>query len=458
MILALLVAGCTSPALDVRDPAGSPDGGSSPQDTATTTPVATTGDTGSVVTTGSTGSTADTGTPPVIVDACSTAVPVCPGAPPTSSGQGLVALDRCAFALDRSASFDDLAPLVDGLETLAEAVTFADVAADLNREPVVVSTGSVPGDPPSVELAFRWEDEENNKTTWVPQGITGSPDADATGLYEGRRWVVASFYFDEDADPDADPKGVRLAFVDITDPADPHYRFVLLVSPEAGPNWSPIPIHAGGIAWVGDYLYVADTFNGLRVFDLRRIFRADTSEDVIGCDGVTCKAGLYAYAIPQVGAYDFSSPCTPAPRFSFVAVDRSVEPPRLGTGEYCSDTSCDDALGGRLTRFAIDPLTGLLASTGSGGSDRTWSSDAFYAGERQLQGGVSVDDTFLLSSSEPSGSGGALYRVDLAGRATVGWIDTPEDVMVDNVERQLFSLSEGLSERYVFAMDLDAAL
>jgi hypothetical protein len=378
---------------------------------------------------------------------------VCPGAPPGSSGQGLVALDRCAFALDRSVAFDDLGPLVDDLATIATPATFADLAADLNRSPVVVSGGSVPGDPPSVELAFRWEDEENDKTTWIPQGITGSPDADVSGLYEGRRWVVTSFYYDEDAAPDTDPKGVRVAFVDITDPASPRYRFALLVAPEAGPNWAPIEIHAGGIAWVGDHLYVADTFRGLRVFDLRRIFRADTSEDVIGCDGVTCKAGLYAYAIPQVGAYDYVSPCTPAPRFSFVALDRSVDPPRLVTGEYCSDTSCDDALGGRLLRFPVDPVTGLLAS-----ETRTWSGDAFYAGEKQLQGGVSVDDTFLLSSSEPAGGAGALYRVDASGRASVGWIDSPEDVMVDHVHRQLFSLSEAVSERYVFAMDLDAAL
>lgn len=401
---------------------------------------------------GDTSETADTGTAPV-VDACVGATPVCPGAPPTSAGGGLVPLDRCVFALDRSASFDDLAPLVDALETVAEPATFADVAADLNRDVVVVDPGAVPGDPPSVELAFRWEDSENDKTTWVPQGITGSPDADPSGLVEGRRWAVTSFYFDEDADPDLAPKGVRLAFVDITDPAAPAYRFVLLVAPEPGPSWSAIPIHAGGIAWVGDLLYVADTFHGLRVFDLNRIFRADTSEDVIGCDTESCKAGLYAYALPQIGAYDLSSPCLPAQRFSFVALDRSASPPLLVTGEYCSTTSCDDPLGGRLVRYPIDPVTGLLA-----GTDRTWSTDAWYAGETQLQGAVSVDDTFLLSSSEPAGGAGALYRVDPSGRATLGWNDSPEDVMVDIVERQLFGLSEAVGERYVFAMDLDAAL
>ncbi|MEQ1500888.1 MAG: hypothetical protein ABMB14_01590 [Myxococcota bacterium] len=467
---AWLASGCGgAPAGEVRgppgggsDPTGSTSGSTpTPSSTDPTDPGSTTGTTGTTGTgttgttgTGTTGTTGTTSTTvPPTPDACESVAAVCPGSPPSSSGQGLVPLDRCAFALDRGPAFDDLGPLVDDLALLAAPATLADVAADLNRDPTVET--DVPGNPPGLEVAFRWEDSENDKTTWVPQGITGSADADASGLVDGRRWVLASWYYDEDAADAADPKGVRVAFVDVTDPADPRYRFVLLVEPLAGPSWGPVRIHAGGIAWVGDFLYVADTFNGLRVFDITRMFHADTSEDVIGCDGTVCKAGLYAYALPQIGAYDLVAPCAPAERFSFVAVDRSSDPVQLVSGEYCSTTSCDDPLSGRLVRYPLDPVTSELAVSGTL-PGRTWSTDAYYAGETQLQGGVSVDGTFLLSSSEPAGGAGALYAVTESGRTSYGWIDSPEDVLVDLVNDQLWSLSEGLSDRYVFGADLSA--
>ncbi|MEZ4241559.1 MAG: hypothetical protein R3F59_36515, partial [Myxococcota bacterium] len=374
------------------------------------------------------------------VDACAEVEPVCPGAPPTSSGGGLVPLDRCAFALDRGAAFDDLGPLADGLAAVAAPATLADVAADLNRAPPVIAAGDVPGDPPGTALAFRWEDGENDKVTWIPQGLTSSADADASGLVEGRRWVVASFYYDEDADGAGDPKGVRLAFVDVTDPAAPRYRFVLLVEPTAGPSWAPVRIHAGGIAWVGDLLYVADTFHGFRVFDTTRFYRADTSEDVIGCDGTTCKAGLYAYALPQIGAYERVSQCEEDERFSFVSVDRSGAVPQLVTGEYCSTSSCSGALAGRVVRFPVDPATASL------GEARTWSTDAHFMGETQVQGAGAVGDTFYLSSSEPAAGAGALYTVDGTGRTSHGWVDSPEDVAIDLGADQIWSLSEAVSE------------
>ncbi|MGW0958255.1 hypothetical protein ACWD4K_04235 [Streptomyces gelaticus] len=41
-------------------------------------------------------------------------------------------------------------------------------------------------------------------------------------------------------------------------------------------------IHAGGMVWYGNYLYVADTANGMRVFDLRKIMdlNPDNNADV----------------------------------------------------------------------------------------------------------------------------------------------------------------------------------
>jgi hypothetical protein len=51
----------------------------------------------------------------------------------------------------------------------------------------------------------------------------------------------------------------------------------------AKPTYRAINVHAGGVAWYGNYLYVADTEAGLRVFDLRKIFDLDRSFDAIAC-------------------------------------------------------------------------------------------------------------------------------------------------------------------------------
>jgi hypothetical protein len=384
----------------------------------------------------------------VVVDACETATPACGIAPPGTQGGGLVALDRCGYALDRGPQFDDLGPKVEALETVATKVTLATVLGDLNRQPVVVANSAVPGDPPGVSYAFRWENSENSNLSWVPQALSGSADASPTGLVEGRRLVMVASYFDEGVDPAAAPKGVRLALVDVTVPTAPAYRFLLLVEPTAGPSWAPIRIHAGGMAWYGDYLYVADTSKGLRVFDLRRIFQADTSENVIGCDATSCKAGLYKYALPQVGAYARAGACDPA-RFSFVALDRSSAPPRLVTGEYCATTACSGPLAGRVFRFGLDPATGLLA-----GGARTYSTDAYFMGETQVQGAVSTNEKFLLSSSQPAAGAGALFTVTPGASTTHGWIDSPEDVMIDLGQGEIWSLSEANGARYVFSAAL----
>ncbi len=383
-----------------------------------------------------------------VADPCEGTTPACDTAAPSAQGGGLVPLDRCGWALDRGPEFSDLGPLVDGLATIATPVTLADVLADLNRQPIVVADSAVPGDPPGVDYAFRWEMSENTNLSWVPQGLTGSPDASPTALVNGRKLVLVSAYFDEDVDPAAAPKGVRLAMVDVTDPAQPAYRFLLLVEPTAGPSWKPVRIHAGGIAWFGDYLYVADTSKGLRVFDLRRIFQADTSVNVIGCDATSCKAGLYKYALPQVGAYRRAGACDPA-RFSFVALDRTSTVPNLVTGEYCATTACTGPLAGRVFRYALDPATGLLS-----GATRTYSTDAYFMGETQVQGAVSAGDTFFFSSSEPAGGAGALYTVDAAGSTTHDWIDTPEDLMIDTTTDRIWSLSEGNGARFVFSAAL----
>jgi len=77
---------------------------------------------------------------------------------------------------------------------------------------------------------------------------------------------------------------------------------------------------------------------------------------------------------------------------------------------------------------------------------------AWFAGESHVQGALSRNDTFWLSSSFPAGGAGALYRtrVDQPSQE-IGWIDAPEDLAWDPQADELWSTSETAGARYVFS-------
>ena len=75
---------------------------------------------------------------------------------------------------------------------------------------------------------------------------------------------------------------MRISLADITDLDNVRYRHMLLVEPllrDGAVDIGPVQVHAGGIVWFGDYLYVVDTFHGIRVFDLTRIIRVSHADD-----------------------------------------------------------------------------------------------------------------------------------------------------------------------------------
>ena len=117
-----------------------------------------------------------------------------------------------------------------------------------------------------VQASFKWNDGDNGVDYWIPQGITGSAAATEDGLVGGHRSLVVSWY---------GPDGARLTFVN-ADNGFTKYRHVLLVEP-SGNSFKPISTHAGGVAWYGDKLYVAETKVGLRVFDTNYFLDATKS-------------------------------------------------------------------------------------------------------------------------------------------------------------------------------------
>lgn len=131
--------------------------------------------------------------------------------------------------------------------------------------------------------------------------------------------------------------------------------------------------------------------------------------------------------------------------FSFVALDRGATPPSLVTGEYVAD-----AITGRVFQWPIDLASGTMSGT-------TWASGAWVMAHRQVQGAVTRDGVFYLSSSAPAAGGGVLY-VARPGKKTLSypWVDAPEDLMVDEKAGLLWGASEGTNERYVFAVKLSS--
>jgi hypothetical protein len=387
-----------------------------------------------------------TGDPPPPQDACVGRTPACPADMPGRTGGGLVEIDRCAFPLQDQGTWDAQAARVEALAAALPRIALGELpAAEFNR--VAEPLDAVPGGVPDLVHAFRWNDEDNDSETWIPQGITGTPDG-AGGPIDGRQLLLVSWY--HDADPN---KGSRVSAVDLTDPDAPRYRHILLVEPTGDDpvDFVPIPIHAGGLGWFGDYLYVPHTSKGFRVFDTRSLLQVDTSTEQIGLgDDGLYHGGLYKFVMPQVGAYFHASDCEP--RFSSVSVDRTSDPPSLVSSEYCSGTNgyCDAALAGRIYRWPLDPTSGRLVT-----APDVWPTAAWFMAQSHVQGGSAHDGDFYLSSSAPAGQAGALYVLPGGGPSqTATWVDTPEDLMQDG--DLLWSLSEGTGIRTVFAVDRTA--
>lgn len=443
-------------------------------------------DTGESVDTGETGGSADTAPPPPTdadgdgyaagVDCDDSRADVHPGAPEVcdgvdddcdgagdpaappgcpdvagmrlTEGAGLRAIDASGFVLadegTTSAHLDRIAGLARTLPVRSVGTVFdngnrdADVLSRWSR-----ATGFAWG--------FTWNSGDDGVDYWMPQGVTGTFDADASGWVDGHEGVVVSWHYDPDAAGTSEDRGVRLSFVDTTDRGNVTYRHVLLVTPTGtadAPNFTTVNIHAGGIAWYGPYLYVADTSRGVRVFDTRHILEVATSpDDVLGCDGSgACRAYGYRYILPQVTRYALP-PCGCDATFSFVGLDRSSSPPSLVTGAY--DSSSID---GVLLRWPLDPSTFLPAGA------YVRASEAFVAQQDRMQGVASKNGTWWISSSSQSGSNGGLYRASASGGATTAydWVYGAEDLAIDANHGWLWGLTEHPDNRAVFAVSLSA--
>ena len=230
-------------------------------------------------------------------------------------------------------------------------------------------------------------------------------------------------------------------------------------------------IHAGGILWYGNYLYVVDTTRGIRVFDTRFIFDLERSPDGdtsdkarVGWASGAYRGFGYRYVMPQVDAWVnaagpdaepvFRCSGTGAPKFSYMAVDRSEEPDRMITGEFCS--AAGDV--GRVTRWPLN------ASTGQPVVDATdrlvHASEAYRLAANQIQGAVSADGAWYLSRTNRRERAGELITAapDAGPTGTLEATATrpagigPEDLSFTPADDRLWTVTEFPGLRMVYGV------
>jgi hypothetical protein len=406
---------------------------------------------------------------------------------PSPTSAHAATIDARQFRLSARAfnSYGEFAELTAGLATVLTTVDTPTIIAGANRTATPLT--SAPSTVGAFQTGFAWNLGDQAVDYWVPQGVTTSADAFGDGLYpiSGRNKIIlVSWYFETDPSPApvgdgvdeyALDKGIRLTFVDYSDPSTPRYQHVLLVEPittsEGMHSFAPIRKHAGGIMWYGDLLYVVDSFKGLRVFDLRTLLKVSTGEkDVCGLhtDGHYYGYG-YQYVLPQSYAYDNVGAYL---RYTTIGLDRASTPDSLVISEYSTAGTVsygDGAFNGtgipsvttpKVVRWNLDSNTRKVASSAA--------VEAVSVAQQKIQGVVSRKSKHYLSvSNGPSGAGA--LRTFTSGGSTASTICSLavgcEDLSYHSKETSgwayaesvIWNVSEYDGNRCVYAVRVDGS-
>ena len=363
-----------------------------------------------------------------------------------TEGAPLTAHDASCLKLQDQNTWSTYASYMTGV---GPALGLPAILQDLNRAGPVLTSANHPA-AVGYKGGFRWNDGDMATTEWIPQGL-------AAGVSGTSNVAIVSWHYA----PSSPDKGVRVSVADISDMtlSAVNYRHLLLVRPTSAGNFTTIPEHGGGLAWYGNYLYMADTSDGVRVFDLAQIREVSTSttcETAIGKVGTEWCAYGYKYVLPQVSAYvvpsAIVSPCRP--KFSFLGKDTRGTTPVLLSGEYCNNTGTGcpydgstPGLGGRLYRWPVDSTTYRLKTvSGMVAPERAW-----IMNEPNVQGVAPIMTTtattsYWLSSTRYSG---ALFKVSTGASRTAylsgsgQWARMPEGMHATGSGTNLWTVTEG---------------
>ncbi|WP_157529927.1 hypothetical protein [Microtetraspora niveoalba] len=268
---------------------------------------------------------------------------------------------------------------------------------------------------------FRLDAKDDVTEKWYPQGLSCGSDA---GLSDPAAFAISWYW---KPDPSAEPeRGVRVSFLNV---ATLRYAHVLLVEPDASGEPAPIDVHAGGLVWYKNLLYVPDTTGGLRVFDLRNL----------------CVGGPFGYAFTLPQSDMWSCDRALGARFSFASLDRSADPVLLVSGEYLTSGT------GRVVRWALAP-DGSLAAGEKGAAVPV---DAYSAPGAKIQGAVSYKGRWYFSQSGLTGANDRLLTA-LPGEAVRErkYPKGPEDLTVWRGKGTVWTVAEKPGGRVIVGVPL----
>jgi hypothetical protein len=379
-----------------------------------------------------------------------------PGTLP-SSGAFLRPVDHCSFALTPNESFATYSSRIAGLEQNRQLapVGLEGVLSAANRaiRPLCHDTFLLPG--AGTPSGFCWESGDDDATNvWVPQGLTGSGDANPTGAVLGGRRVMLVTWHTGNRHPLGSDKLARISFVDLD---TKKYLHVLLVEPVSDGDFKAVSSHADGLMWYGDKLLLAQG-GYIRIFDLAHLWRMDPSGDAVGRgeDG-KFRAGGHSFALPQVGWFRHPTSWTCSAItgdnncFNGIALDRSG-----GRDSFVSVEFTSRASGGRVVRWPLDPTTQLPRISTDG---LVHPIEAFSSPLWGMQGGVSYNGNFVLVGVCPEYA--ATTGVDMpsclhvgrGGERTRSWTRAPknsQNVSYWPATNELWVTNEQLRERVTF--------
>ena len=349
-----------------------------------------------------------------------------------------------------SANYGQFNALNTALATKVPTVSVSDVMDAANHDRQGISDSlNLPG----YSTGFQFDDGDVGDCTNFPQGITTSRDAVGTansGNYDGHQLIAVSWYTKSACGGGTTRSRITLVDWDATYPNK--YRKVLLVEPTgtaAAPNFKDVPIHAGGVSWYGDYLYVADTGRGIRVFNMAKILKTNTggTSDQIGRQNdTTYYAHNYAFVLPQVGTITAATTSGTALAWSSISLDRTDK--SLVMTEYTCSSGCD-SYPNRASRAVRFPFAaGLTSFAGS-----TTATEALQLPWYNLNGVASHNRRWWFNSS---GAKKLYYWTPAAGSSTYNWVTGGESISYweDTTNPDLlWSLQEPIGHRNVFAVE-----
>ena len=264
---------------------------------------------------------------------------------------------------------------------------------------------------------LRWLSARSWTRRWYPQGID-------LGLWHGRRTLAVSWFRQQ---LDGHHLASRIAFVDLE---RSRHLDVLLAVEEDG-ELQPAQIHAGGLAWFDDRLFVAATGRGIWEFDLGDIRRVRGAEArrLAGARGRGLRATALVAVRRRVHPIDIR--CSYLGR---VFDDDGTPLRRVLIGEYTRDQK------GRIAEFTV-PTS----------DDEDFHEEArFTPGIAQMQGAVRWGARHFVSQSDRMRPGvlwtGAL---DALVRDRVPLPVGCEDLALDLDAKLLWSLGEHPWKRVV---------